>query len=421
MGTSLKDICMVSGIVIEDSHNEFSNDWFFVVRIEIACFECGNHESSVFGAHVVAISKLQKPSHLFEVVCRKCATFLTSTWRSQLVEESEIECLARILPGRQLNCTTCHRDKFRGTLDSLGSLAHTNPVPIVSSDLVTNTTQVVPVLNLSTYFTQKVTLSVPPWQREYTWDATSEDGEVAVLLEDLKQFVEDEQKSEYLLGAVILCKTDDPKVVYLIDGQQRTVTLTLLIMCCYQHLKENEALSAEHFRFQTKIHNMITSSEYGYKPHVNFTQENANKIQGKVVANQDISSAVNILQTQLANRAVCSYSLAGKKAVVKVPGAAIPPESVVPLLFDAIINPLFNGTTVTNEFILKSPHRPHIEPGLLPGNKVRLESMRLISHTDGKDYLEALFNVNPTGANNAKAYGGQELIRRFPILSVRIR
>ena len=148
-------------------------------------------------------------------------------------------------------------------------------------------------------------------------------------------------------------------------------------------------------------------------------QENANKIQGKVVANQDISSAVNILQTQLANRAVCSYSLAGKKAVVKVPGAAIPPESVVPLLFDAIINPLFNGTTVTNEFILKSPHRPHIEPGLLPGNKVRLESMRLISHTDGKDYLEALFNVNPTGANNAKAYGGQELIRRFPILSVK--
>ena len=282
MGTSLKDICMVSGIVIEDSHNEFSNDWFFVVRIEIACFECGNHESSVFGAHVVAISKLQKPSHLFEVVCKKCATFLTSTWRSQLVEESEIEYLARILPGSQLNCTTCHRDKFRGTLDSLGSLAHTNPVPIVSSDLVTNTTQVVPVLNLSTYFTQKVTLSVPPWQREYTWDATSEDGEVAVLLEDLKQFVEDEQKSEYLLGAVILCKTDDPKVVYLIDGQQRTVTLTLLIMCCYQHLKENEALSAEHFRFQTKIHNMITSSEYGYKPHVNFTQENANKILAQI-------------------------------------------------------------------------------------------------------------------------------------------
>lgn len=148
-------------------------------------------------------------------------------------------------------------------------------------------------------------------------------------------------------------------------------------------------------------------------------QENANKIQGKVVANQDISSAVNILQTQLSNRAVCSRSLAGKKPVVKVPGAAIPPESVVPLLFDAIINPLFNGTTVTNEFILKSPHRPHIEPGLLPGNKVRLESMRLISHTDGKDYLEALFNVNPTGAVNPKAYGGQELIKRFPILSVK--
>lgn len=148
-------------------------------------------------------------------------------------------------------------------------------------------------------------------------------------------------------------------------------------------------------------------------------QDTANKIQGKVVANQDISAAVNIIQTQLANRAVCSLSLAGKKPVVKVPGAAIPPQSLVPSLLDAAINPNYNGTTVTTEFILNS-NMPHIAGGtLLPGNKVRLESMRLIVHTDGKDYLEALFNVNPTGASNSKAFGGQELIKRFPILSVK--
>jgi hypothetical protein len=39
--------------------------------------------------------------------------------------------------------------------------------------------------------------------------------------------------------------------------------------------------------------------------------------------------------------------------------------------------------------------------------------MTLVIFTDGKDYLEAVFNVNPDG--KLKAYGGQELKRRFHI------
>ncbi len=155
-------------------------------------------------------------------------------------------------------------------------------MPIVKETNLNDSTQVVPVLNLNSYFTQTFTLSVPPWQREYTWDATGEDGEVAVLLDDLKQFVEDEDKHEYLLGAVILCNTEDPASMYLIDGQQRTVTLTLLLMCCFQHLRANNLLTEKDFIFQTKLHNMITGSEHNYRPRVNFQQENANSILAQI-------------------------------------------------------------------------------------------------------------------------------------------
>jgi type II secretory pathway pseudopilin PulG len=139
-------------------------------------------------------------------------------------------------------------------------------------------------------------------------------------------------------------------------------------------------------------------------------QDNANKMQAKTVANQDVNAAVNIIQTQLSNRAVCSMSLAGKK-----PGALIFSQKNVPALVDAVNNPLYNGTTVLNEFVLKSTKK-HVQANtLLPGNKVRLQSMQLIVHTDGKDYLEAIFNLNPDGKK--KLVGGQRIRKLFPILA----
>ena len=74
----------------------------------------------------------------------------------------------------------------------------------------------VPVLSIEKYFTQDFSLSIPPWQREYTWDSSDNDGQVPVLLEDLKSFIENPEKNEYLIGAVILCDTDDAKEKYFI-------------------------------------------------------------------------------------------------------------------------------------------------------------------------------------------------------------
>jgi hypothetical protein len=140
----------------------------------------------------------------------------------------------------------------------------------------------VPVLSIEKYFTQDFSLSIPPWQREYTWDSSDNDGQVPVLLEDLKNFIESPEKNEYLIGAVILCDTDKNKEKFLIDGQQRTLTLYLLMMCCEKFLRMNKIYSGNDYLFQTRLHKMINSSEIGFAPRVKFNQENANSIMTKI-------------------------------------------------------------------------------------------------------------------------------------------
>ena len=276
MRKSLEQVCLEAGLRL--TGGDLKGDWFLLGDITLSCGTCAGSTSALFGSHENsgAIDDL----HEFQSVCRKCGN-LTTVLMDFL--QPSVRMLVRLddVGGGPPGCTECSRIRLGRSLDENGQRKDTKRMPIVPSSRAHDASQVVPVLTLSDYFTQDFVLSVPPWQREYTWDATKENGEVAVLLDDLKQFVE-EDKTEYLLGAVILCDTDDPNTAYLIDGQQRTVTLTLLLMCAYQYLKRNDLLTAEHFRFQNKLYNMITGSDHGYKPHVNFTQKNANEILAQI-------------------------------------------------------------------------------------------------------------------------------------------
>jgi uncharacterized protein with ParB-like and HNH nuclease domain len=140
----------------------------------------------------------------------------------------------------------------------------------------------VPALSIEHYFTQDFALSIPPWQREYTWDSSDADGQVPVLLEDLRNFYLNKGKEEYLIGAVILCDTNDEKNKHLIDGQQRSLTLYLLLMCCEKYLRKNRIYSAGDYLFQTRLHNVINASEMGFTARVTFNQEKANAIMVKI-------------------------------------------------------------------------------------------------------------------------------------------
>jgi len=92
-----------------------------------------------------------------------------------------------------------------------------------------------PVLqNVSGLFSENKTYMVPKWQRDYSWDA---DEEVRLLLDDLKTFCDDPRLPNYMLGSFITYTQQDTKLHYVVDGQQRLVTLyvlTLALRDCLQ-------------------------------------------------------------------------------------------------------------------------------------------------------------------------------------------
>ena len=109
-----------------------------------------------------------------------------------------------------------------------------------------------PLLTLGDYLSQKRSLVVPQWQREYSW-STAEDREIDTLLKDLLKFARDENSKEYLMGSVVLCEpsANSPKPL-LIDGQQRTITLSLLLMCINRYLTMNNLINGAEMRYATK-------------------------------------------------------------------------------------------------------------------------------------------------------------------------
>jgi len=75
-------------------------------------------------------------------------------------------------------------------------------------------------------------LVIPSWQREYAWTG---ENEVEDLLSDLSKFVENPHRSNYLLGSIITFPKNIDRVV--VDGQQRTVTLFILLCAIHTNLK----------------------------------------------------------------------------------------------------------------------------------------------------------------------------------------
>lgn len=138
----------------------------------------------------------------------------------------------------------------------------------------------VPVKNLRDYLSGKYELSVPQWQREYAWEAT-DSGQVGELLIDLRDFVNSDSK-EYLIGSIILCKVpDNENQRYIIDGQQRTMTFLLFLMCARKFMKTHGIIqpnSDMHNRIPTEVRNCLSRSIEDYLPRVSMNQANANKI-----------------------------------------------------------------------------------------------------------------------------------------------
>ncbi|MGC2692072.1 MAG: DUF262 domain-containing HNH endonuclease family protein, partial [Desulfobaccales bacterium] len=79
---------------------------------------------------------------------------------------------------------------------------------------------------------------MPAYQREYVW----KEKEVIQLLEDIYDAFSNNPESEYFLGSLVVCKSRAEAKLEVIDGQQRLITLSLIlnnIKRIYETAKEN--------------------------------------------------------------------------------------------------------------------------------------------------------------------------------------
>ena len=82
-------------------------------------------------------------------------------------------------------------------------------------------------------------LTVPPNQREYSW----EDKHVKTLLHDLNKAMLDEDE-EYFLGTIVgVEKTTE--LIEIVDGQQRLATIILFLCQIRNYLKDSDPIIAQ--------------------------------------------------------------------------------------------------------------------------------------------------------------------------------
>ena len=77
----------------------------------------------------------------------------------------------------------------------------------------------------------KYQLTIPFYQRAYVWDKER----VKILLEDLDEYLDmksnENKPNIYLLGSLILYKNNNKNEFEVVDGQQRLVSLALILLC----------------------------------------------------------------------------------------------------------------------------------------------------------------------------------------------
>jgi hypothetical protein len=159
----------------------------------------------------------------------------------------------------------------------------------------------VPVLDLYSYFTEHSLLRVPSWQRDYSWDA-SDDGQVGILLEDLQTFALNTNSEEYLMGSVILCESADGPEHLIIDGQQRSLTLSIFLMVALKFVRNNNLIDphdAGHLDLAAKLNGCINAGIIGvdFKSRLVMNNPKADKVIRTIHAwtQQDDSNGDDIL------------------------------------------------------------------------------------------------------------------------------
>lgn len=127
---------------------------------------------------------------------------------------------------------------------------------------------------------------IEDYQREYRW----EEKHITDLIEDLtEKFLNSKGEDHYFLGSIIISNRDGKN--FIIDGQQRLTSLTLLLIYIYRTLEDQEALKEE-------IRELICSKEKGFNLSVDLRRECMSALlrHGKLSKKQNDESIANIVK-----------------------------------------------------------------------------------------------------------------------------
>lgn len=82
---------------------------------------------------------------------------------------------------------------------------------------------------------------IPKYQRGYAWEKSN----VRDLFEDIQEAIE--VKANHYIGTIVLSKTDREDYFYVVDGQQRITTITMIIHALISHMDDEDAMYYRRF------------------------------------------------------------------------------------------------------------------------------------------------------------------------------
>ncbi len=95
---------------------------------------------------------------------------------------------------------------------------------------------------LTDVFGEKLTYSIPPYQRPYSWDCigkSEKNNQINIMWDDIYNFFQDKHKGLYFMGSMVLIPNKlEERLFEVIDGQQRLTSITLLIVAMKCFLKK---------------------------------------------------------------------------------------------------------------------------------------------------------------------------------------
>ena len=99
-------------------------------------------------------------------------------------------------------------------------------------------------------------LVLPPYQRPYKWKAKH----VNQLITDIVTF---KNNAQYRLGTLVLYRNKKNNTLEIVDGQQRIVTLTLLIkILADKFLADDDSRLKQYYEITRKVYSFINETKF---------------------------------------------------------------------------------------------------------------------------------------------------------------